>query len=121
MEDTELLISKTGQGSGNLRKQKKERPNAWETMVCLGNGPVQCGSAWGHLGRLKAGPGEMAHSMQGFELIFHNSFANISKQQSDRIVLGLPKSSLGFSIASYGQINKPKECFCAVCVFKWAH
>lgn len=51
----------------------------------------------------QAGPGEMAHSMQGFELIFHNSFANISKQQSDRIVLGLPESSLGFSIASYGQ------------------
>ena len=48
-------------------------------------------------------PGEMARSMQGFQLIFHNSFANISKQQSDRIILGLPKSSLGFSIAYYGK------------------
>ena len=53
----------------------------------------------GGTGADRARPGKM----QGFELIFHNSFANISKQQSDRIILGLPKSALGFSIASYGK------------------
>ena len=53
----------------------------------------------GGTGADQARPGKM----QGFELICHNSFANISKQESDRIILGLPKSSLGFSIASYGK------------------
>lgn len=95
-------LSKTGQGSGNLRKQKKEPPNHGKPWSVWEMAPFSVdlhGGTWAD----QAGPGEMAHSMQGFELIFHNSFANISKQQSDRIVLGLPESSLGFSIASYGQ------------------
>ena len=71
-------------------------------MVRLGNGSVQCGSVWGP-GVDQAGAREMARSRQGFALIFCNSFYNISQQQSDRITLGLPKSSLGFSIASFGK------------------